>query len=138
MTKIKTEMLNAIESYCGPVTKCQAGKARGADPPKKEDRTQQWLNGHRSDVPFQEANAERRRKRMARAERMRIANRNASVTVEGTQRLADRLRGLPELSTLDAGLPRSQSSLGGRPVRQQTGLPPTRRETFVVDSQISL
>jgi hypothetical protein len=79
MTKIETEMLKALASYSGPVTKCPPGKARGADLPRKENRTQQWLNGHRGDVPLRDEKAERRRKRMARAERARIARRKASV-----------------------------------------------------------
>ena len=79
MTKIETEMLKALASYSGPVTKCPPGKARGADLPKKGDRTQQWLNGHRGDVPLQDEKAERRKKRIARAERARIGKRNASV-----------------------------------------------------------
>jgi hypothetical protein len=79
MTKIETEMLKALKAYSGPVTKCPPGKARGADLPRKEDDAQQWLNRHRSDVPLRDEKAERRRKRMARAERARIAKRNASV-----------------------------------------------------------
>ena len=78
MTKIETEMLEALAAYRGPVTKCPPGQARGADLPRKEDRTQRWLNGHRGDV-LRDEKAERRRKRMARAERERIAKRNASV-----------------------------------------------------------
>ena len=46
---------------------------------KTTDRAQQWLNGHRDDVPLRDEKAERRRRRMARAERARIAKRNASV-----------------------------------------------------------
>jgi hypothetical protein len=79
MTKIETEMMKTLAGYSGPVTKCPPGRARGADLPRKEDRTQRWLNEHRGDVPLQDEKAERRRKRMARAERARIAKRNASV-----------------------------------------------------------
>jgi hypothetical protein len=79
MTKIETEMLKALKSYCGPVTKCPPGKARGADLPEKKDRTQRWLNEHRGDVRLRDEKVERGRKRMARAERKRIAKRNASV-----------------------------------------------------------
>ena len=79
MTKIETEMLKALAGYSGAVTKCPPGRARGADPPRKEDRAQRWLNEHRGDVPLQNEKAERRRKRMERAERMRIGKRNASV-----------------------------------------------------------
>ncbi len=79
MTKIKIEMLNALAAYSGQVTRCPPGKARGAEPHKREDRAQQWLNGYRDDVPLRDEKAERRRRRMARAERARIAMRNASV-----------------------------------------------------------
>ena len=79
MTKIVSEMPEALAAYHGPVTKCPPGQARGADLPRKEDRTQRWLNGHRGDVPLRDEKAERRRKRVARAERERIAKRNASV-----------------------------------------------------------
>jgi hypothetical protein len=79
MTKIATEMLKALAAYSGPVTRCRPGKARGADLPKRKDRGQQWLHAHRDDVPSRDKKAERRRQRMARAERARIAKRNASV-----------------------------------------------------------
>jgi hypothetical protein len=77
--KIETEMLKALASYSGPVTRCPPGRARATGLPKKEDRTQRWLNAHRGDVPSRDEKAERRRKRMARAERTRIARRNASL-----------------------------------------------------------
>jgi hypothetical protein len=79
MTRIETEMLKALATYNGPVTRYRPGKARGAEMPKNEDRAQQWLNGHRDDVPLRDEKAERRRRRMARAERDRIAKRNAAV-----------------------------------------------------------
>jgi len=71
--------LKALAAYSCPVRRCRPGKARGADLPKKDDRAQQWLNAHRSDVPLRDKNAERRKRRMARAERERIEKRNASV-----------------------------------------------------------
>ena len=79
MTKIEIEMLKVLATYTGPVIRCPPGKARGAEMPKSKDRAQQWLNGHRDDVPLRDEKAERRRQRMARAERARIAKRNASV-----------------------------------------------------------
>jgi hypothetical protein len=79
MTKIDTEMLKALATYNGPVTRFRPGKARGAEMPRKEDRAKRWLNAHRDDVPLQDEKAERRRRRMARAERDRIAKRNAAV-----------------------------------------------------------
>jgi hypothetical protein len=83
MTRIETEMLKALATYNGPVTRCPPGKSRGADMPKRDDRAQQWLNGHRDNVPLRDEKAERRRQRMARAERARIAQRNAFVRKRG-------------------------------------------------------
>jgi hypothetical protein len=54
MTKIEIEMMRALAAYSGPVKRCRPGKARGADLPKKDDRAQQWLNGHRDDVPLRD------------------------------------------------------------------------------------
>ena len=91
MTKIEIEMLKVLATYTGPVIRCPPGKARGAEMPKSKDRARQWLNGHRDDVPLRDEKAERRRKRMERAERARIAKRNASVrneTVSARSRLA--------------------------------------------------
>ena len=79
MANIDTDMLKAVAAYSGPVTRCRPGKARGADLPKRKERATQWLNAHRGDVPLRDEKAERRRQRMERAERARIAKRNASV-----------------------------------------------------------
>jgi hypothetical protein len=79
MTKIDTETLKALVAYSGPVTRCRPGKARGSDLPKREDRAGQWLNAHRGGVALRDEKAERRRRRMARAERDRIEQRNAVV-----------------------------------------------------------
>jgi hypothetical protein len=79
MTKIDIEMMKAVAAYSGPVRRCRPGKARGEDLPKKEDPAGRWLNGHRGDVPLRDVKAERRRRRMARAERDRVAKRNALV-----------------------------------------------------------
>ena len=81
MTKIDTDMLKAVAAYSGPVTRCRPGKARGADLPKKDDRTRQSLNAHGDDVPLRDEKAERRRRRMERAERALIAKRNAFVRI---------------------------------------------------------
>jgi len=75
MNKIDAEMLKALAAYSGPVTRCRPGKACGADLPKKDDRAQRWLNRHRGDVPLRDEKAERRKRRMARAERARIERR---------------------------------------------------------------
>jgi hypothetical protein len=58
MTKIETQMRKILATYTGPVFRCPPGKARGAEMPKGKDRPQRWLN---------------------RAERARIAKRNAFV-----------------------------------------------------------
>jgi hypothetical protein len=79
MTKIEIEMMRALAAYSGPVKRCRPGKARGADLPKKDDHAQQWLNGHRGKVPLRDKKAERRKRRMERAERERIEQRNAAV-----------------------------------------------------------
>jgi hypothetical protein len=79
MTKIETEMFLALAAYSGPVTRCRPGKARGAEMPKREERSTRWLNAHRGDVPLRDKKAERRKRRMARAERERIKQRNSAV-----------------------------------------------------------
>jgi hypothetical protein len=79
MTKIEIEMMRALAAYSGPVKRCRPGKARGADLPKEEDRAQRWLNGHRGKVPLRDSKAERRKRRMERAERERITKGNALV-----------------------------------------------------------
>ena len=79
MTKVDTELMKAVAAYSGPVTRFRPGKARGAEMPRKEDRAKRWLNAHRDDVPLRDEKAERRRRRMVRAERDRIAKRNAAM-----------------------------------------------------------
>jgi hypothetical protein len=77
--KIEIEMMRALAAYSGPVKRCRPGKARGADLPKKDDRTQRWLNAHRREAPLRDGKAERRKRRMERAERERIMKRNELV-----------------------------------------------------------
>jgi hypothetical protein len=60
MAKIEIEMMKALAAYSGPVRRCRPGKARAADLPKKDDRAQQWLNTHHTDVPLRDGKAERR------------------------------------------------------------------------------
>jgi hypothetical protein len=79
MTKIEIEMMRALAAYSGPVKRCRPAKARGADLPKKDDPAQQWLNAHRRNAPIRDNKAERRKRRIARAERDRIAKRNTLV-----------------------------------------------------------
>jgi len=62
------------------VAKCPAGKPRGkVVKSTKGDRADRWLSAHRNDFSIKDEKAERRRLRMARAERERIANRNAAI-----------------------------------------------------------
>jgi hypothetical protein len=70
------EMTAAIESYAGPMTRCRPGKARGDKPIKGKpgpDVSASWL------VPPPDESEQRRRQRMARAKRQRIAERNAMI-----------------------------------------------------------
>jgi hypothetical protein len=79
MTKIEIGMMRALAAYSGPVRRCRPGKARGADLPKKDDRAQRWLNAHGSNGPLRDKKAERRKRRLAQAERARIEERNTAV-----------------------------------------------------------
>jgi hypothetical protein len=70
-------MKKAIAAYAGPVTRCAPGKAR-AKPLRREkvDDATRWLRQHRNDVPVSkrvdDGEAERGRRRKARAERKRM------------------------------------------------------------------
>jgi hypothetical protein len=99
---MRQEMTAAIEAYAGPVTKCPVGRARGKPvkprplspvlpskaKPKLDikaerkflqvDGATRWLKRHANDRPA-DLQEERRQKRMARAKRQRIAERNAMI-----------------------------------------------------------
>lgn len=86
--RITEEMRKAIAAYAGPATRCPPGHARGpaSDKPDRDDgnrvtdlRADRWLNRHSNDRPVVDPKAERRRLRMARAQRGRIVKRNAAV-----------------------------------------------------------
>jgi hypothetical protein len=93
MTTIDENTRKALADYTGPVTRCRPGRARapaekaagmtGAAPPKKavvmNRATVEWLKQHRADQPTKDVKAERKRLRRARAQRERIASRNAAV-----------------------------------------------------------
>lgn len=68
----------AIAAYSGPVRRCRPGAAR-ATAVKTVDEAEMWLSQHCDDVPVKDAKAERRRMKMARAQRQRIAERNALI-----------------------------------------------------------
>jgi hypothetical protein len=101
--RMRQEMTAAIESYDGPVTKYPPGRARGKPvrlkplsrvlpKPKAEpkldvksekkllqvDGATRWLKRHANDQPADQKEA-RRQKRMARAKRQRIDERNAMI-----------------------------------------------------------
>ena len=77
---IRKQLRTASAAYTGPVTKCHAGKRRGKVVRFiKRDAGDRWLTTHPSDLPVKDENAERRRLRIARAERERIAIRNATI-----------------------------------------------------------
>ena len=76
--KIAEAMRKAVATYIGPVTRCPLGKAR-AKPTEKMDKAAKWLGRHYNDQPSVDAKEQRRRQRKARAQRERIAKRNAAV-----------------------------------------------------------
>ena len=71
-------MKRAIAAYAGPVTRCTPGKARAKPLRKKlaDDVATGWLRRHRHDVPVSkpvdDGEADRGRRRKARAERKRM------------------------------------------------------------------
>ena len=100
--RIEAEMREAVAAYDGPVTRYRPGRARGKPvkrpklPPPvlpsipklnveaerkfmKVDGAARWLRRHAKDRPVEDPKERRRRKRMARAERKRIAQRNAAL-----------------------------------------------------------
>jgi hypothetical protein len=88
MAKIEIEMMKALIAYSGPVKLCRPGKARGVDLPRKDDRTQRWLDRHSKDARSQDKRTEHRKRRMERAQRERIERRNAEVRkLNGLDRL---------------------------------------------------
>ena len=77
---ISEQMRMALATYTGSITKCPAGKPRGKGVKfAKRNRNDRWLNGHRNDVAEKDMRAERRQLRMTRAQRERIAIRNAAI-----------------------------------------------------------
>jgi len=73
-------MKHAIATYVGPVTRCPPGRARAPSVATVVmNASVEWLKCHRGDRPIRDPKAERKRMRMARAERERIAKRNAAV-----------------------------------------------------------
>jgi hypothetical protein len=90
--KVDEEMMRAITTYTGPVTRCEPGEARA--PPRKRrrprteaeklvQRTTAYLYRHRYDPPVSETDPERRRRirieRMEREKREKIARRNRRI-----------------------------------------------------------
>jgi hypothetical protein len=77
-TKIDESTTQAIAAYSAPVTQCPPGQARGK-PVKAMDGAARWLKEHHRDPVTPDPKAVRRRQRMQRAQRERIAKRNAAV-----------------------------------------------------------
>jgi hypothetical protein len=78
--KITEQMKHAIATYVGPVTRCPTGRARAPSVATVVmNASVEWLKCHRGNRPIRDPKAERKRMRMARAERERIAKRNAAV-----------------------------------------------------------
>jgi hypothetical protein len=78
-TKISEQMRTALAAYSGPITKHPAGKSRGKVVKfTKRDRADRWLSAQRKDV-VKDEKAKRRQLRMVRAQRERIAKRNAAI-----------------------------------------------------------
>jgi hypothetical protein len=84
MTKIETEMLKALGSYTRPVIRCPPGRARAPEGTQGtvRDDASKWLKAHRGEKPVIDPQEIRKRVRIARAEKDRIATRNASVKAE--------------------------------------------------------
>ena len=80
-------MKQAIAAYTGPVTPCPPGKARAKPPRRKRvlDDASRWLQRHRHDIPVrnpfvdENVEAERGRRRKARAERKRMRRASNAV-----------------------------------------------------------
>ena len=73
-------LADLIAASSGPVTRCPPGRARAPEATnKKRDHAGKWLSRHSSDKSVIGPREKRRRLRMARAERDRIAKRNAAV-----------------------------------------------------------
>jgi hypothetical protein len=74
------QMRQAITNYAGPMTECPPGKARApAEPAVLKNESVEWLKQNRRAQPVRDKKAIRRKMRMARAMRQRIAKRNAAV-----------------------------------------------------------
>jgi hypothetical protein len=77
--KITDQIRTALATYTGPIKKCPPGKASGKIVKSRRDAAERWLSAHGKDVLIKNEKAERRRLRLARAQRERIANRNAAI-----------------------------------------------------------
>jgi hypothetical protein len=83
----REQLRQALAAYAGPVTRCPPGEAKAKQLPPTdpaERRAERWLRRHANDRPVIDPKEERRRKRMARARRQRIAERNAALLKGGT------------------------------------------------------
>lgn len=76
--KLREQLAAALAAYTGPTTKCRAGEARGKVV-NFRDAADRWISSHRHSPLIKDEKAERRRVRSARAQRERIAKRNAAI-----------------------------------------------------------
>jgi hypothetical protein len=79
MKQIDDATTQAIAAYTGPVTRCPPGRACGPEPVRKPREAARWLHEHRGDLRVVDQKTKRRRRRMERAQRERIATRNAAI-----------------------------------------------------------
>jgi hypothetical protein len=74
------QMRQAIKNYAGSVTERPPGKARApVEAAVLKNKSVEWLRRNRSAQPVSDKEAVRRKMRMARAMRQRVAKRNAAL-----------------------------------------------------------
>jgi hypothetical protein len=78
--EIEERLRNAVAAYTGPVTVCPPGKARAPNEcTRHRDRASQWLAKHWNAPRTESDLVKRRRIRMVRQRRERIATRNGAL-----------------------------------------------------------
>jgi hypothetical protein len=80
MSKVDPEMLKLVAAYTGPITPCRPGRARAPlEHIPVPSKTATFLKEHRADKGVKDVKAARKRQERARAQRERIAQRNAAI-----------------------------------------------------------
>lgn len=83
MTEIDEKMRKPLADYTASVTRYPPGRARApADSAPRANDAVEWLKWHRKNKPTKDKTAERKRLRPARAQRERLARRNAAIRNE--------------------------------------------------------